>query len=232
MAREITVKDIRMFSECPVRWYINSKKKNKRDYTTALKDISTFFFCKLMSANKITKGMLLSRIESIKPKKYKIRNVRKWMLTLMKKFKDEKLNIRCINLPFQVILNGVKIVDKIDIIRKSTYGVDIIMFDYSEKVDVKKLENDPSFLIYILGLSDIFKESVNSINIYNVPNGKLVDVSRRTDLMCDQMDELKSILHNIIKLDITPKISLGCKHCDVQEDCFRSYYELEGELNG
>lgn len=231
LVKKYTITDMKTFLKCPLQWVI--KREKGKLYTPqdkAIKEISTFYLYKLMDNKYRSTSALEKKVESYGKLFNKPEKVKNWIMKLKKLFDAEMLDIKCINFPFKLrMLSKIEITGKIDIIRKSLFGYDIILYDFSKEFDEKKLINDPLYMLYVLAFNNNFQNKLNSINIYNLPKGKLVDISRSSSKMDWQLDKLSQMVTNIYDFEIIPKVSSECQKCNVTYLCSlhgKKYEEL------
>lgn len=227
-----TLNDLKVFSECPVKWHLMEKRGILIDETEkAVRNVATTFLYKRMRDPRKRYKDIISRINSSPEIKKRYKSVKDIVMGFKDNFDVEFLDVRCINLPFTLVfIDNIMITGNIDVIRKSVYGADIIIYDFSDEIDMVKIENDPIYMIYFMGFEKNFAEDINALYIYNFKHKKLIDISRDTDKMCRQMDELSDIVKSMRTKDIAPAVSKECDACDVSAECMQDYKDIEKEI--
>jgi hypothetical protein len=221
LVKKYSITDINAFLDCPLKWVIKREKGklySKKDQ--AIKEIATFYLYKLMDKKYRSTAALENKVESYGKIFKHPETVKNWVVQLKELFDAEMLDVKCINFPFTLrMLGKIEVTDKIDIIRKGLFGYDIILYDFSKKFDVKELIDNPLYMIYVLAFKNNFQNDLNSINIYNLPKGELVDISRPISKMDWQLDKLQQMATDIYEFNIVPRISSKCKKCNVTSVC-------------
>ena len=230
---KITIDYIREFSKCPVRHYL--LQKNPTDEMIkqeAKKNVTKLFLRKLMSEMVCSEKYLIKKAKEYS-KGIGTEEIIEQVLKMCKFFNKQDFDIKCISFPFNVtLLKDVQISGEIDIIKRTAFGNDILVYDFSPEPDTKHLLTDPTFLIYVIAFTNFFDKEVNTIEAYRFETAELVDISRNTQTMIDQMEELNDTLRKIKKKRVKPRVSLKCKKCPVKKECFYNQSKVEKEING
>ena len=227
-----SVKELEIFIDCPLKWYI--LKREDRLYKPKeeeIKKAATFFLARQMGDIKCRPSRIFKTIDESLFVKNEYKKVKKQIIEFKKIFEVELLDIRCVELPFKIILKNNVIIDgNIDVVRNTPYGPDIIIYNFDEEPDVDELTTNPYYLIYVMGFQKIFKKDIHRLNIYNFPNNELIDISRSTPKMLKQIDILKDNVSNMRNLDFNPKQSLKCNECPIKSMCTNDYRKIEKEI--
>ena len=225
---EYTMKELESFVDCPLKWHLMKKKENivSKIHRDVIVNIAKFFLYRLTGAKSCPSTSLINRLERKNISKKKMAQYTNWILSFQKKFSSMGADVIAFNYPFKLSLkDNVRLDGVLDIVIKSPYGGDIIIYDFNEDPDEKDYMENPIYTLYMMAFEHDFKRNVNSVSVYNFPTSELIDVSRPTDKMISQLDIIKLRLIEMREKEIIPKVSLKCHGCPVASVC--NYNEVD-----
>ena len=216
------MKELGIFLDCPLKWHIikNTSQISPNPEREKIQGIIKFFLYRLTRGKSCPSTSLINRLKHKTLNQKELDKYTNWILSLQKKFSSFGPDIIGFNYPFCLrLLDKIDLSGTIDIIIKSTYGGDIIIYDFDENPEEGNYIDNPLYTLYIMAFEHDFKKDINAIKVYNFPTSELIDISRSTKKMMNQLDIIKLKLIEMNTKDILPKISLRCHTCEVANEC-------------